>query len=81
MDGHWKRFELLESLKHMAYPPTRESQLFAAALRGDNDAVARFIRTGADAATAIDHATGWSAVAAALVGGNGTIADLLLDNG
>lgn len=68
-------------LAESAYPTTKESQLFTAAFRGDLDSVQRLLRTGANAGTSVDAATGWSALAAALIGGHGRIADLLLDHG
>ena len=65
----------------MAYPPTLESQLFTAAQRGEQDAVGVLLRSGANAGTSKDSSTGWSALAAALIGGHSHVAEMLLQAG
>ena len=64
----------------MSYPPTQDAELFATAQRGDTSGVASLLRGGARP-TAIDAATGWSALAAALVGGHARVAEALLEAG
>jgi Ca2+-binding EF-hand superfamily protein len=67
----------------VSYPPTRQSELFDAARKGDLQCVNSLLRVGGPgtASAAIDAATGWSALAAALINGHGRVAEALLAAG
>ena len=66
-----------------SYPPNRQSELFDAARKGDLQCVNSLLRVGGPgtASAAIDAATGWSALAAALINGHGRVAEALLAAG
>jgi hypothetical protein len=63
-----------------AYPPSAAHQLFAAATAGDADGVAALLRAGTEPNTT-DPATGWSALASALIAGHSRVAEALVDAG
>ena len=65
----------------VAYPPTYEAQLFTASQRGEHEAVRSLLRGTDVNHNAVDAGTGWSALAAALIGGHGQVAGLLIDAG
>ena len=64
----------------MSYPPTSDSALFAAAQRGEVESIRSLIAGGARP-NAIEPASGWSALAAALLSGHARAAEALLDAG
>jgi Ca2+-binding EF-hand superfamily protein len=65
-----------------SYPPTVEHQLFDAAQRGDEPLVSSLLKVSdLRPNNAVDATTGWSALAAALIGGHSRCADVLVDAG
>ena len=64
----------------MSFPPSVNSQLFAAAQAGDTHVVAALLRAGAEPC-AIDAASGWTALSASILAGHARVAEALIDAG
>eukprot|EP00966_Prymnesium_polylepis_P244787 5662177-Prymnesium_polylepis.1 len=61
-----------------AYPPTRESELWAAAKQGDSRVVNSLLRVGTDPGKHVDVVTGATALHEALTAGHSAVAKAVL---